>query len=325
MFGAAGQPRCPIEPSLPHLGPFPPTDTFGMNVAIAMLLKSREPGRYNNYTQFETMRKLRSTFSNFYHASAEGSMMMMTLGRDTAKSFLSTCPTHSLWFERFAKGCLRRMGQEVRQDLAISTKVMLAMLDILEREWQDAQCRCQKEALALVGTYSCIAFGGSFRGHEVFLVDLYGLMKYASQKRGEGSAPHVIIPLLGRFKAEDGERYHLTPLASTTWSGIQIELWVRRLLQVKQDQALGHGPAFSDRSGKLISSRWLEMEILDRLHQVQSSRPDVIPADINVYEQYGISRSSRRGATTEARNRGVSENDIDAMNRWRNVENAKGK
>jgi hypothetical protein len=95
-----------VDPQLPTLGPFPSQDVFGVTAAVAMLAKSLEPGRYKNYTKFETMRKLRSAFSNLFHASAAGSVSMLTLGRDSAKTFLSSCPSHSLWFERFAKGCL---------------------------------------------------------------------------------------------------------------------------------------------------------------------------------------------------------------------------
>jgi len=41
-----------------------------MGVAIAMLLKSLEPGRYNlQYQQFETVRKLRAAYANTYMAS----------------------------------------------------------------------------------------------------------------------------------------------------------------------------------------------------------------------------------------------------------------
>jgi hypothetical protein len=69
----------------------------------------------------------------------------------------------------------------------------------------------------------------------------------------------------------------------------------------------------------------MEMEILDHLHQVQTENPEVIPNDINVYEEYGISRLFRRGATTQDRNQRVDENDINLINRWRTVENAKGR
>jgi len=37
-----------------------------------------------------------AAYSNLYHASAGGSSAMMTLGRDTTKTFLSSCPSNSL-------------------------------------------------------------------------------------------------------------------------------------------------------------------------------------------------------------------------------------
>jgi len=49
----------------------------------------------------------------------------------------------------------------------------------------------------------------------------------------EGSHHYVMIPLLGRFKNEDGERYHLAPLAYETASGIKIGLWVNRLMMLR--------------------------------------------------------------------------------------------
>jgi len=313
-----------VDPQLPPLGPFPSQDVFGVTAAVAMLAKSLEPGRYKNYTQFESMRKLRSAYSNLFHASATGSVSMLTLGRDSAKTFLSSCPSHSLWFERFAKGCLRRMGQEVRQDLALSVTVLLALLDLVEKEWLEDTTAHGKETKVFIGAYSVIAFGGSFRGNEVFLTDLFGLAKYSRMSLNENGTRYVIIPLLGRFKTEEGEQYHLTPLAYQTNSGIKIGSWVERLVDVKDRHGQSHGPAFSDRRGKVLNPHWLEMEILNRLQEIQNQGGDLIPKEVNVHEDYGIARSFRRGATTQARNAGVSENDIDAMNRWRSIEQARG-
>jgi hypothetical protein len=46
---------------------------FGMRVAIGMLIKSLEPGRYLSlYQQFETIRKLRAAHSNMFMSSLEG-------------------------------------------------------------------------------------------------------------------------------------------------------------------------------------------------------------------------------------------------------------
>jgi len=113
------------------------------------------------------------------------------------------------------------MGQEVRQDLAVSVKLMLALQAELEREWQDARTTKGRIQLAMVGAYALIAFGGSFHGHEVFLVDTYGLIKYAHQKLEERGLSFVIVPLLGKYKTENAERYHLTPLALHSDSGLE--------------------------------------------------------------------------------------------------------
>jgi hypothetical protein len=67
------------------------------------------------------------------------------------------------------------------------------------------------------------------------------------------------------------------------------------------------------------------MEILDRFRTIQKRDASIIEPDVQVYEEYGISRSFRRGATTEARNQKVSESDINLMNRWRNFEKSGGK
>jgi hypothetical protein len=57
---------------------------------------------------------------------------------------------------------------------------------------------------------------------------------------------------------------------------------------------------------------------------MQSRFPALIDHDIMVHDSYGISRSFRRGATLEARSRGVSPADIDLINQWCTFENSKG-
>jgi len=313
------------EHVLPPLGPHPTRDTFGMAAAVAMLVKSTQPGKHDpRYTQFETLRKLRAAYSNYYHASAISAETSMTLGRDTAKATLTTCPTKNMWFERFAKGCLKRMGQEVRQDLATSIHLMHALQRLLEREWEDSGEK-ERVNLAMIGAYIMIAFTGTFRGHEVFLVDTFGLLKYAREDHVERGERFVVVPLLGRYKTENTEGYHLTPLIARTNSGLEIERWVKRLAWVKERQGITHGPAFSHHRGEILDERWLELEILERIAVIQQERPDIVKPDVLVHEEYGISRSFRRGATTEARNVKVDEEDIKLMNRWRNFEEAKGR
>jgi hypothetical protein len=151
-------------------------------------------------------------------------------------------------------------------------------------------------------------------------VELYGLLKYLELPLIEAGQRYVLIPLLGRFKNKDGERYHLISVAYGSASGIKIGCWVERLADIKRKHRQMGGPAFSDKRSEPLSSLWIEMEILDRLNRIQAEKQELIPKEENVDEEYGISRSFMRGATTQARNKKVDENDINLVNRWRTVE-----
>jgi hypothetical protein len=211
-----------IQPQYPALGPFPLEDNLGYGVAVAMLLKSLEPGRYDTYQQFATIHKLRAGYHNVYMSSCLGANSLRSVGGDKAKHYLNTCLTHSGWFEMFALGCLRRMGQEVHQDRAVSLLVMHALMSQFSKEWDatPATNPCQRLWIASLASYCVVCFCGSFRGPEGFLVDLYGLCKYLNTTRHTSELAYVIIPLLGKVKNEHGERYHLTPLCSSTKSGL---------------------------------------------------------------------------------------------------------
>jgi hypothetical protein len=54
------------------------------------------------------------------------------------------------------------------------------------------------------------------------------------------------------------------------------------------------------------------------------TRADLVHTDIDVREDYGLSRSCRRGVTTHARNMGIHPDVIQANNRWRTEESARG-
>jgi len=131
--------------------------------------------------------------------------------------------------------------------MAVSLELMHALVQLLEKEWEQAPDDKQRSIIAGVGAYSVVAFCGSFRGPEVFMTDLFGLNKYLSAKLTSDGRPYVIIPLLGRFKNELGDQYHLTPLVSTTKSGIPVRTWLERLIEVRFKEGRRHGPAFGDR------------------------------------------------------------------------------
>jgi hypothetical protein len=156
-------------------------------------------------------------------------------------------------------------------------------------------------------------------------VDLFGLRKYLDLPRHASELKYVIIPLLGKVKNKHGERYHLTPLCSTTSSGLQVEVWIRRLVQYHAHFNRFRGPAFCNPTSALGCIRDYELDILDHLHLIQQQHPDLIPPDVRVYDEYGLSRSFRRGSTSEARSQAVQENDINLANRWRTFDNAQGR
>jgi hypothetical protein len=313
-----------LTPPFPPLGPFPVSDSLGMSVAVAMLLKSLEPGRYSpRYQQFETVRKLRAGFSNIYMASREGVHCLHTVGGDKAKYQLTYSPTQSQWFERFSQGCVRRMGQEVRQDWAIPLPVMHGMMELLEDEWSKATELVVQEQVESLGAFALIALCGSFRGSEVFLMDLHGLRKCMEDTQRLGR-DHVVVPLLGRFKGEQNSRYHLSPLASVTSSGLQVRVWVERLIEVREKAGRVRGPAFCDRAGGVAGSQAYDAGFVERLLELQAARPELIPQEVDIGEQFGLSRSFRRGSTSVARTRGLDDKYVELINRWRTVESARG-
>ncbi len=167
-----------------------------------------------------------------------------------------------------------------------------------------------------------VAFWGSFRGNEVFLTDLFGLSKYLNELVDQ---PYVIVPLLGKYKGEAHKRYHLTPMAATTSSGIQIRSWIKHLVVVQHEAGRNHGPAFGDKYGEILESSFIEGTLADRLQIIKDTRPGIIAKEVDCYSHFGISRSFRRGATSTARARGVDKEVVDLANRWRKFEKAKGR
>ena len=93
------------------IGPFPVEDTRGMGIAVCMLQRFLDKGRYQNYLQFETVRNLRSAYSNIWYSSRQ-TLTTSVMARDIKKTYLTSYPTYGLWFDRLILGMHKRM--EVR-------------------------------------------------------------------------------------------------------------------------------------------------------------------------------------------------------------------
>ena len=98
--------RLRLYPNIPALRPIPREDCYGYVVAFSMLMQSLNPGRHlAEYTQFATIQKQRSAFSNLYYASRElyGASIMLNSGTQS-NMILAGCGTNSIWFIRWSVG-----------------------------------------------------------------------------------------------------------------------------------------------------------------------------------------------------------------------------
>ena len=110
-----------VEPPYPPLGPYPVGDNMGFVVAIQMLKSSLLPGKYHDtHQQFDTIRGLRTAYSNLYESTWKGCQDRQVLRGDNGIALsVSQCPTQSLFFEKFAKGLMGRMGREVKSNAGL--------------------------------------------------------------------------------------------------------------------------------------------------------------------------------------------------------------
>jgi hypothetical protein len=300
------------------MGPFPLEDTFGMGAAIVMLQQSLQPGKNDITIQFGTVRKFRSAFSNAYHASAERQDAMV-MAKDTRKLTVTKCPTYGEFFERFVRGLHKRMGEIVRLDRALSVEILKEIFVSLEREWLLAHTDLFR--LAMEGSFYVIAYCCALREEEVPLADLYGIIRH--WKEGEShELKHVVVAFLGRFKGEIGENYHLMCIVDITNQGLEPRKWIGRLVRIYESMGIRNGPLFRDGQGRRLKASEFEPKFHERLEYVKMTKPHLMSSLDDIAEEYGVFRSFRRGATSEAVNQGVPPEVIDANNRWRQMNQA---
>ena len=126
--------RIGLEGPYIHKGPFPPFDYCRYQVACQMLLNSLEEGKINkSYTQWSTIRKLRTCYANQVRASPQANNVILALN-DTKGKYQRFCQDTcgSLWFNKFARGCRNGMGEEWRTNKALSIKLMVKLVKQIE-------------------------------------------------------------------------------------------------------------------------------------------------------------------------------------------------
>jgi hypothetical protein len=217
------------------------------------------------------------------------------------------------------------MGEEVWSDFALSIMVLHKILGHLDREWGEARTNEARKGVAEIAMFLIAGFCLGLRGEEVVKMDIAGFLTYYEAGRSHLAHPHVMVPLLGRFKGETGERWHLLPIVWRTRSGIEAGIWATRMKVSLEERRRLHGFVYSDKKGKQTKASTLEPRFYEQLHWVRIRYPDLFPPNVNIEDDFGIPRSCRRGSSTEAANQGVPSPIIEMICRWRKIERAQGR
>lgn len=302
-------------------------DDFNMALAATMMYRSLDAGKNDTYVQFNTVRSMRAASGNYWRAAAQkGEISVMMRGQQKLTS--SSSPTNSIWFENFMLGFHKRVGDVNRPDKAISIELMIAMMNRFEAQWQAAQGnRLEEKAVIFPALFAVSAYVASLRGEEVPLLDLEHTRDKTYLGLSHPTTPHVVLTLSGRFKNEVGDlKYHL-PVVQRTSSGLEIRIWLERMLNWYGPDRKGY--VFRNSAGHRVTCGYYAQVILGVIKQIQDSdRPEekgIVEPSCDVFEEFGMSRSFRRGSDTRALAAKVPQATIDLVNRWRTTERAKGK
>jgi hypothetical protein len=125
------------------------------------------------------------------------------------------------------------------------------------------------------------------------------------------------------------QREHQLPCSPITSSGVNVKESIDRLIALKKNQSRISGPAISDESGVIFSSRAMDDALHEVLEDLFVTKRGLFPATIEDVEElrkrYQVFRSFWRSSDTRALDQQVAETDIDIVNRWASVEKAKGR
>jgi hypothetical protein len=133
-------------------GHLPEFDHCGYEVATQMVLHSRRSGHYSKkYFQFNTIRKLWSSFSNHCRASAQSNRVTLMLrGQKGKYQKFSADPYSSFWFYHFIEGVRLRMGP-VGQTKPSRLSSWYSFLNWLIWKWEKPPL-CERRIVGLCST-----------------------------------------------------------------------------------------------------------------------------------------------------------------------------
>jgi len=322
-----------FDPTLPELGPWPVADKVGFQVALAQLRFSQERGNNElTHLQFDTIRKIRTSYSHIHEVSASSNNTVIHSFRTLLGKMFSnsSCPTQSRVFKKYMEGMLERMGKQTKSNMPLDYKVLHLIMKSFDEELGYVGVSAARARwISMCGCFLLLGFVLSLRGNEGFMVEAHGLVSHLhygleENLEEEENVGFVVVPLLGRFKNEDGERWHLMLSVSRTGSGFEVRKWVERVAAILVDEGHTSGPAFCHANGRSFRSFEIDEELHNQLDKIQADNPRLIESKLDVREWFSIHRSLRRGSTARADELDISETVTNLHNRWRSTEYLKG-
>jgi hypothetical protein len=304
------------------VGPLPDYDHCGYEMAVDTLLLSKRKGNYDGgHLQYETLRHYSTAYANFMRASNEATSSVKAMVDEKGNyTRFSEDPCGSLWYSRFKEGCKRRMGQEIRSNMAFSTDLVVAILQNITARYENASSKGEVIRWMTFGAYAAFSYVLSLRGGEALLFDLGEIIKELENP----DARFLPIVLHGKLKGETDGHKHVVPCTKKTSSGIDLECWLELLIYANKGKGFYDGPAITDPDGKVMTCSSLNDTLHEVLEDLYKGRLDLFPREIreigDLRKRYHVYRSFRRASDTRAISEKVDSKDIDIVNRWNDAE-----
>ena len=134
-----------------------------MGLAVCILIRSFDKGRYQSTLQYESVRKLYSAYSNVWHASKH-MFTTSVMAQDVRKIYVTCCPSYSLWVARFMTGIHKRMGDIVKQDKVVTLNVIHKLIEGLEEDFLTEPEQAAKENISDAALFILTSFLERLRG-----------------------------------------------------------------------------------------------------------------------------------------------------------------
>ena len=249
-----------------HADTWPEDVSYGLEYAITMLWRSLDKGRDEPTVKFNTIRKARAAATNIEENLRVPAELERSLRRNGKLAVEGQIPSSSQYLTRFMKGLRGRLGERLRQDLALTPEIVVGVLHLCNDRWLQAMnshdlATARKEAE--IACFYVLTYAAGLRGFEVPKVVLQNFRQQFVYEARDGLLPHVGVPLHGFFKCRDGVRMNMIMfLALETSSGVKVAMWLGRMLDVLEEEGIVTGWMFKmkqELSGNLLILRKASM------------------------------------------------------------------